>query len=80
MQGFWKEIESTHTFLHLKQLFLINNPAERCPTESCHLDAFEVKSADHKKLLLPCDIAEQRSWGVLCFVIFIFQKDLDACS
>lgn len=49
VQGFWKEIESTHTFLHLKQLFLINNPAERCPTESCHLDAFEVKSVDHKK-------------------------------
>lgn len=49
MQGFCKGIESTHTFLHLKQLFLINNPAERCPTESCSLDAFEVKSLDHKK-------------------------------
>lgn len=49
MQGFWKGIESTHTFLHLKQLFLINNPAERCPTESCSLDAFEAKSLDHKK-------------------------------
>lgn len=49
MQGFWKRIESTCTFLHLKQLFLINNPAERCPTETCTLDAFEVKSLDHKK-------------------------------
>lgn len=50
MQGFWKGIESTHTFLHLKQLFLINKPAERCPMESCSLDAFEVKSLDHKKV------------------------------
>lgn len=50
MQGFWRRMESTRTFLHLKQLFLINNPAERCPTESCRLDAFEVKSLDHKKI------------------------------
>lgn len=49
MQGFWKGMESTHTFLHLKQLLLINNPAERCPTESCSLDTFEAESLDHKK-------------------------------
>lgn len=49
MQGFWRRMESTHPFLHLKQLFLTNNPAERCPTESCRLDAFEVKPLDHKK-------------------------------
>lgn len=49
MQGFWKGVEGAHTFLHLKQLFLINNPAERCPTESCSLDAFEAESLDHKK-------------------------------
>lgn len=47
MQGFWKGIESTHTFVHLKQLFLINNCAERCPTGTCSVDG--LKSLDHKK-------------------------------
>lgn len=76
MQGFWKGIESTQTFLHLKQLFLINNPAERCPAEMCSLGVLKFNLLITKRVFLLLWHSSAEILGnVLSFLLF--KKYLD---